>query len=64
MKIKCTPMTGSELKPGDLFSTAGPSYWDLISQNKSIGERVYIRTETPFENAPDSDALVYKIEIQ
>lgn len=62
MKIKATPIKGSDLKPGDLFSTAPQAYWDNIPG--SIGERVYIRTDSPAEWAPDFDSYVYKITIE
>jgi len=64
MKINCTPIKGKDLKPGDLFSTVGSIYWDNIKENKSIGEKVYIRTEIPYENASDFDITVYKLEIE
>lgn len=46
MKLTATPILGKDLKPGDLFSTAGQYYWDHPAPD-SIGERVYIRTESP-----------------
>ena len=46
LRIIAEPMIGGELRPGDLFSTVGPEYWDLQTRN-AIGERVYIRTNTP-----------------
>lgn len=64
MNIKAIPVTGRDLKAGDLFSTVGPEYWDNISTKQSIGERVYIRTETPSFAASDADAEVYKIVVQ
>jgi len=63
MRIIASPCKGRDLKPGDLFSTVGPSYWDHFHENRSIGERVYIRTETPCENAPDADAPVFRVTI-
>lgn len=63
MKIKATLIKGKDLKPGDLFSTEGPAYWDYIKANFSIGERVYIRTETP-TNADDRETDVFKIEVE
>ncbi len=63
MKIKATPIKGEDLKPGDLFSTAPQSYWDDPGPG-SIGERVYIRMNTPAEWAPDFDSYVYKITIE
>lgn len=63
MKITATPCRGMDLMPGDLFSTAPQSYWDTIASQYSIGERVYIRTDTPAESAPDLEATVYRITI-
>jgi hypothetical protein len=62
IQIKATPIAARDLVPGDLFSTYGPSYWDSPLSG-SIGERVYIRTETPATNAPDADSTVFRIEI-
>ena len=64
MKIKATPIKGKDLKPGDLFSTAGPLYWDDVKDTYAIGEKVYIRTETPYDRANDFNSTVYKIEIE
>lgn len=64
MKIKATPIKGKDLLPGDLFSTAGPSYWNHFKNRMSIGEKVYIRTETSSTQAEDREAEVYKIEIE
>jgi hypothetical protein len=63
VKITATQVKGSELKPGDLFSTASQSYWDHFSNRQSIGESVYIRTETPHD-ADDADTIVYRITIE
>ncbi len=63
MKIKAERILGINLKPGDLFSTAGPDYWGNIDPG-SIGERVYIRMDSPAEWAPDYDGYVYKITIE
>jgi hypothetical protein len=64
MKVKVIPMKGSDLKPGDLFSTAGPEYWNHIDLQESIGERAYIRTNTSFMKAPDFNSQVYKLETE
>jgi hypothetical protein len=61
-RIRATPIAAKDLVPGDLFSTYGPSYWDSPPSG-SIGERVYIRTETPAANADDADSTVFRIEI-
>jgi hypothetical protein len=64
IRIKATPTIASELVPGDLFSTAGPNYWNTFSHITSVGELVYIRTEAPADGADDSETTVYKIEIE
>jgi len=64
MKVKCEQMFGSQLQPGDLFSTAGPDYWDQLDERGSIGERVYIRTNTPADVAVQGDAVVFRITIE
>ncbi len=63
MKIRATPVKGSDLKPGDLFSTASQEYWDNPNPG-SVGEKVYIRMDTPAEWYPDFDAYVYKITVE
>jgi hypothetical protein len=64
MTIICTEVKGRDLQPGDLFSTRGQAYWDLIDRRKSVGESVYIRTRIPAEEFPDGDETVFKIEVQ
>ena len=64
MKVTATKVIARALQPGDLFSTVGPEYWDRISINRSVGERVYIRTESPAQDFSDADYEVYRIEIQ
>lgn len=64
MRIKATKVTGADLKPGDLFSTATPEYWDNIDDNHSIGERVYIRTNEPADSADDAALPIYRITIE
>jgi hypothetical protein len=64
MKIRAVEVTGRDLKPGDLFSTMGLLYWEYVDTRESIGERVYIRTNTPSVHAKDADAIVYRIEIE
>lgn len=63
LKIIATQVKSQELVPGDLFSTAGPEYWDNILEVDSIGERVYIRTEVP---CPDDqkDETIFRITIE
>jgi hypothetical protein len=64
IRINATAILGRDLRPGDLFSTEGPAYWDGFQQFYSIGERVYIRTASPAAQAPDADEEVYRIEIE
>jgi len=63
MRITATRVKGKELKPGDLFSTAGPLYWENIDSEPSIGEKVYIRTNRPLR--PDQeDEEMYRVEVK
>lgn len=62
--ISAYPIRGKDLKPGDLFSTEGPDYWNRVGiheEGRGVGERVYIRTNRPA--GPDQGAVVYKIEV-
>lgn len=63
MKVIATPVKSQDLKPGDLFSTAGPEYWDFFADKLGVGERVYIRTctETPKDQY---DENIYRITIE
>lgn len=60
--IKAEPCRGKDLKPGDLFSTAGPGYWDHFAELPGVGQRVYIRTNSPVLSG-DGDEPVYRITI-
>jgi len=62
MTITVEPIRASDLQPGDLFSTAGPLYWELRDL-AAIGEKVYIRTEAPCPAGQEND-LVYRIVIE
>lgn len=42
-----TPTLSQDIKPGQAFSTSGPSYWDTAAEHGTIGERVYLRTNSP-----------------
>lgn len=64
LRIIAERVRASDLKPGDLFSTAGPAYWAIFAMKRSIGERVYIRTETPDSAAPDANEWIYRITIE
>lgn len=61
LKIKATRIKGKDLKPGDLFSTAGPFYWSRRDP-MAIGEKVYIRTDASF-GQDQEEQIVFKIEI-
>lgn len=70
MKIVAVQCKPSDLKPGDLFSSVGPSFWDqahLGVGNKgpgAIGVKTYIRTEVPFDPmGGDAEAVVYRLHI-
>lgn len=43
MKVIATKVCCKDLRPGDLFSTAGQDYWSFFDP-RSLGERAYIRT--------------------
>lgn len=63
MKVVATLVKAKELKPGDLFSVIGPAYWENIDAKESIGEKVWLRTNTP--TPPDqAEADVYLIKIE
>jgi hypothetical protein len=64
IKIRAEPIKGRDLQPGDLFSTHGPSYWDGAMDKGSVGERVYIRTNSPASDAPDAEDTVYRITVE
>lgn len=63
VRILAEPMLAEELVPGDLFSTRGPAYWNLLPSFASCGEAVYIRTAAPAHNFADSAALIFRITI-
>jgi hypothetical protein len=62
--IKAERIVASDLRPGDLFSTIGSDYWDDAIMGPSIGEKVFVRTHTPPDRAPDSDLMVYRLTIE
>ncbi|KKN36939.1 hypothetical protein LCGC14_0768620 [marine sediment metagenome] len=62
MNIRLEPCVKRDLRPGDLFSSVGPNYWDHRDLN-SIGERVYIRTDAP-ARADDLDTEVYRVLVE
>ena len=63
MRIIATLVKAKELEPGDLFSTAGQEYWDTVSTNLSLGEKVYLRTSTPTP-ADQAEVDIYKVTIE
>ena len=63
VKIVAKLTTAHDLQPGELFSAAGPSYWDAAMDSGSVGERVFIRTNTPANRAPDANDTIYRITI-
>ena len=63
VKFKAVAVKGKDLKPGDLFSTVGTFYWDCVDAMESLGERVYIRTNSPCpKSQEDVDVFVVTIE--
>jgi len=64
MKITAVQVLGRDLKPGDLFSIAGPDYWRTVPGKGSVGEQVYIRTDTPADQFVDADEPIYRITIE
>lgn len=62
MKIIATKIKAKELNAGDLFSIAGQDHWDNIGKLGELGQRVFIRTETP--TPPDqADEDIYRITV-
>lgn len=63
MRIKAEKVKGKDLRPGDLFSTAGQLYWDGIEARAALAEKVYIRMDTP---CPESELEVeiFRITIE
>lgn len=62
MKIIATECKAKDLKPGDLFSTASQEYWDIVHTDNAVGEKVYIRTNSPTSKEQEND-LIYRITI-
>lgn len=64
MNIIVTKCKGKDLLPGNLFSSVGPEYWGpVMKHGSSIGERVYIRTNTPCPKDQENEEI-FKIEIE
>jgi hypothetical protein len=64
LKYKVTTCKGKDLKPGELFTTAGQEYWDRVSTTSSIGEKVFVRTDAPVPNEFEANADVFKLEVE
>ena len=64
VKIIATKVTGRDLMPGDLFSTAGQDHWDHAMNQGSVGERVYIRTCIDTDRFDDADEPIYLITVE
>lgn len=62
MKIVAEETTCDQVKPGELFSTAGQSYWSHYDPN-SIGQKLYVRTEAPCPQSEQGN-IIYRITIQ
>lgn len=64
MRVQATLTTCEEIKPGELFSTAGPHYWEHMGNEgrSSIGEVVYIRTHSAIPTE-DVGRPIYRITI-
>ena len=64
VKITAVQVLGRDLRPGDLFSTVGQDYWDTACNKFSVGECVYVRTNTPTEMYKDGDEPIYRITLE
>ena len=63
IRYRAEEMKAKDLRPGELFSRAGPLYWDRVRGSGSVGEKVYIRTEEPVGLGEENDT-VYRITIE
>lgn len=64
VRFKVEEIPGRELRPGDLFSTAGPEVWDHVDARRSIGEKIYIRTNAPEDQATDGHLPIYRVVLE
>lgn len=62
MQVLTEKVKAKDLKAGDLFSTAGQEHWGLIDTLTAVGERVYIRTNTPCPTTQAEDEI-YRITV-
>ena len=60
--VKAEECKGKDLRPGELFSTVGPEYWEAAMDRLSVGERVYIRTNAQHDQN-DGETPIYRITI-
>ncbi len=63
IRFIATPILSQDIKPGQLFSTAGPVYWEQSRDPLAIGEKVYIRTDAPTPEA-ERDQTLFVITIE
>lgn len=61
MKITAERITCGQLTAGDLFSTAGPDYWNHPDP-LAVGEKVYICTGVPGPKG-EENLEIYRIII-
>jgi len=62
-RVIATPVRAGDLLPGELFSAVGPVHWEDALNTRSVGEKCYIRTNTPADAADDADVIVYRLAI-
>lgn len=62
MQIKTTLVKAKELKPGDLFTKMGPTYW-RHRDHSSIGEKLYVRTDAELP-ADELNTPTYRVTIK
>lgn len=60
--FRATETTCDQIKPGEMFSTAGPEYWENTSPH-AIGEKVYLRSNGPCPPA-DANEPIFRIEVE
>lgn len=64
VRFKAEEILGRDLRPGDLFSTAGPEVWDHVDTRGSIGEKLYVRTNVTEEQAKDGHLPIYRVTLE
>ena len=63
MKFRAEKIVARDLDPGDLFSSAGPEYWDHAGETTAVGERVFIRTSVAVMSPAIEAEEVYRITV-